>query len=72
MVTIPRLLIIHIEAGLPPPAPVSSHILFGFTLVGAHQLAGTHLIDFTSGGSSEVVHMIPMATYFSGANGFQA
>jgi hypothetical protein len=66
MVTSPIELQTHIEAGLPPPAPVSSHILTGLALLGAHHDKGTQRIDFTSGGVSDVVQIIPSATKFSG------
>ena len=45
---------VQILPGLPPPAPVSSQIFVGVTVLGIHQEAGTERIDVISGGSSEM------------------
>ncbi len=50
-----RLLMIQIDPGLPPPAPVSSQILMGATTVGTHHVSGRQRMELTSGGASEAI-----------------
>ena len=49
---ISMLLIVQMDPGLPPPAPVSSHTFVGRVVVGTHHFSGMHRTNVTSGGSS--------------------